>query len=286
MARRSLVPMLLYVLVLGACDGTQPARRSPQTPTATYVGRATLAELTSRCAGRTDQDGCAAALNQACQEGIASACKVAEEVRDAEALKRCSTDEALAEERAAECAAVAARFEASCSGGSAEACTFARVIRAHRTQRTSRRCDEHSVSECMATCDGGNLDACVDVASMYLQGSRVPRDLAKGGEVMRVTCTKGSVRACFMHGSQFQVLDPGPAATSLKMACSSDDETWSGPACEMLLGMLDRGSYAPPREDRLELLRRLCERERAAHSPRSACGRLEDLEVSDRAAPR
>jgi hypothetical protein len=284
MARLSLVPMLLYVLVLGACDGTQPTRRSLQTPTA-YVGPATLAEVSSRCAGGNDLDGCSAAMDQACREGIASSCKVAEEVRAAKALKRCAADETLAEDRTAECAAAAARFEASCSGGSAEACAFARAIRARETQRTSRRCDEHSVSECMATCDRGNLDACVDVASMYLQGSRVARDLAKGGEVMRVTCTKGSVRACFMHGSQFQVLDPGPAAASLKSACSSDDETWSGPACGMLLGMLDRGAYAPSRADRLELLRHLCERERAAHSARSACGRLEDIEASDRAVP-
>ena len=234
-----------------------------------------MRQVSAQCASGDASEDCAAALDRACAAGVEETCKAAKVLRASAVLKKC-TAESIPDDASAECTAAAARYDATCGQGDKDACSYAAAIRVGRMRRTTKKCDEHGVADCKADCDAGDLDACVEVGSMYLQGHRVPRDVVKGGAILEMSCKMGSPRACFMHGSQLQVTDPGPAAQSLARACDADERPWSELSCNMLLGMLDRGSYAPPPAERRDLLKRLCDKERAEGGDKSACGRLED----------
>ena len=113
---------------------------------------------------------------------------------------------------------------------------------------------------------------------MYMNGDRVPRDLLQGGRLLQDACAKGSIKACYMHGASFQILDPPSGILSLRKACAADS-MWSAVACMVLLQMVDRGTYTPPRDELVSLAHRVCDQERTSKTPVShgACGRLKDL---------
>ncbi len=144
-----------------------------------------------------------------------------------------------------------------------------------------RPCDAIALNDCEAACDGGKLPACVHLAEMYMQGQRVPRDMERGGILLREACDAGSVKGCYEHGEYFQTLDPVKAAESLVKVCSADG-AYSSSSCSMYMAMVDRRAIAPSRDDLLTVVKRACQLEKAAPgvAMHGACDRLKDIDDS------
>ncbi len=176
--------------------------------------------------------------------------------------------------------------DVACTQGDKESCAiaksvhgFAAVMPLLQQVQAARSCAASSVRECEALCDLGDLDACVEVGSMYTEGRRVRRDLGQGVSVLGSACDRGSMRACYTRGASLMVLDSGAAAPSLQTSCESDVAPWNDVSCAMLVTMLDRGSYKPNDAEKRALLIKLCEREQSGahtHGNTNACGRLQD----------
>jgi TPR repeat protein len=184
------------------------------------------------------------------------------------------------------CHEAASIADVACEQGDKESCAIAKsmhdmsgVVPLLRQVQAQKSCASSSVRDCQASCDAGDLDACVEVGSMYTEGKRVPRDIGRGVSILRSACDNGSMRACYMRGANLMALDSAAAATSLQTACESDVGPWNDVSCGVLLTMLDRGTYKPGDNDKHQLLSRLCERERSGthtHGNTNACGRLQD----------
>ena len=142
-----------------------------------------------------------------------------------------------------------------------------------------RPCENLALTDCEAACNTGKLPACVHLAEMYMQGQRVPRDMERGGILLREACDAGSVKGCYEHGEYFQALDPVKAAESLVKVCSADG-AYSPSSCSMYLAMVDRHAIAPSRDDLLSVVRRACqiEKESPAGATHGACDRLKDID--------
>jgi TPR repeat protein len=145
-------------------------------------------------------------------------------------------------------------------------------------QTAEKRCSDQSMSVCEAACQGGDMDGCTELGQMYIEGKRVPRDLKKGGALLRAACEKGKLRACAIHGAFAQSVDPQGAGASFAIACDGDEPAWNTSSCIFLMRLLDAGTYKPPAAERIALLRRVCARESTNAIGRvGACGRLKDL---------
>jgi TPR repeat protein len=144
---------------------------------------------------------------------------------------------------------------------------------------SERPCDNLDLKDCQEACDSGKLAACVHLAELYMQGQRVPRDVNRGGIILREACDAGSVKGCYEHGIYFQSLDPVKAAESLVKVCSGDG-AYSPGSCSMYLAMVDRHAIAPSRDDLLSVVRRACEIEKSASAAavHGACDRLKDID--------
>jgi hypothetical protein len=179
-----------------------------------------------------------------------------------------------------ECKAV---LERGCASGEKMDCAVVKAAKdAEPTLRfahAQRICSEQSVSVCQAACDGGDSNACIEMAQMYMTGARVPHDMNRANRMLREQCTRGSMRACEMHGVQNLVLDPTASAASLKTACESEEAPYNDVSCRMLLNLMDRKVYAPATSERIALFRRMCVRSQTATLTflGEACGRLKDL---------
>ena len=169
------------------------------------------------------------------------------------------------------CMAAVAWIEGSCLEGHGDRCELARAARQAVSART---CEDESPSACEASCDKGDLDACSELGSDYVEGQRTARDTARGAKILRDACAKGSARACYLHGAAAWFDEPGQAVASLRKAClDQDKEPWDRVACSMWLAMVDEGRYAPSTSEEPLLLQRMCERE--PHG--GTCSRLKGL---------
>ena len=144
---------------------------------------------------------------------------------------------------------------------------------------SDRPCDNLDLKDCQEACDAGKLATCVHLAEIYMQGQRVPRDVNRGGIILREACDAGSVKGCFEHGTYFQSLDPVKAAESLVKVCSGDG-AYSPTSCSMYLAMVDRHAIAPSRDDLISVLHRACQLEKSAPAAaiHGTCDRLKDLD--------
>jgi TPR repeat protein len=141
----------------------------------------------------------------------------------------------------ADCKEALSRAQLGCKNGGDTDCSLAKTMEGvlkilpvlHEAD-VARACGEAAVDACTSRCDGGDLDACVEVGTMYTEGRRVPRDPGRAAGIFLAACLNGSMRACYMYGAGSLATDPNGAAASLKTACEGDDGPYREPACSML----------------------------------------------------
>jgi len=288
------LPRMLEVSFLGMATLTACG---PPVPASTRSSPTTSAELATLALERACQEGaptpaCIPILTHECEQGVGGSCALATSVRAQIAFGSCvhglvAKDDAGAGSRrlewSAACDEASTLLEQSCALDRAKDCRDAKKLgtlqRTASQIRAASTCLEESVVECTAACDGGDLDACVEVGTMYASGTRVARDVTKGGGILRDACVKGSMRACFAHGTSSLATDPAAAASSLKVACEGAAAPWNQTSCALLLHAFDSGA-AVPKAERIAALREMCARETSGKLPKlGACGRLRDLGI-------
>jgi TPR repeat protein len=152
-----------------------------------------------------------------------------------------------------------------------------RTADAYRVMESRAFCEQQPVSVCRAACDSGNLDVCVVLGTMYVQGRRVKRDIRRADQYLGKACREHATDGCSTEGWALMSTDRVRAARILGDACQ-DDRGWPEHSCEALISMIDVRLFTPKTAQALALFRRAC-----ALAPfsggqlDSACGRLKDL---------
>jgi hypothetical protein len=190
------------------------------------------------------------------------------------------------------CAGVADALQTGCPGDKAECSVLSNRVQAAGAEAV---CEEGSVAECQAACDSRKPYACVLLAQIARDGTRVQKSDSAADAILAASCTQGAVESCVERALWLRASAPRDAATLAMQACRGDDVGLAVVGCALWMQLLEEKAFDVVRAERVEGLRQVCQREETGwlkpgapiHTREStvlyhggACGRLKDLGTS------
>lgn len=218
-----------------------------------------------------------ALYEKSCELGWTEGCAKAAKRRGKAQTEACATGPVTA------CAAAVADLGARCKVDEAGACDAAERL---DEKLAERFCVEGSVDTCRSACDAKIVFACDQLATILINGVRVPKDVTGGVALLEAACDAEDFRACDALGDlhaptcppKYTCLgtpttrpvpeSPEKALGYYMRGCSKGVQR----ECEEVLELSDGGSLAVPRGPLLVALRSVC-----AGGKKEACGRVRDL---------
>lgn len=218
-----------------------------------------------------------ALYEKSCGLGWTEGCAKAGKRRAKAQTEACATGPVTA------CAAAVEDLAGRCRVNESGACDAAERL---DEQLAQRFCVEGSVDTCRSACDAKIVFACAQLATILINGVRVPKDVDGGVALLVAACDAEDFRACDALG------DLHAPSCPPKYTCLGTPKTRPVPEspekalgyymrgcskgiareCEEVLELSDGGSLAVPRGPLLVALRSVC-----AGGKKEACGRVRDL---------